>query len=285
MKNKKTLVRLDEYLVAKQIVPDLDTAKRIIMAGKVKTKYGEVLDKPGIIINLNKIEIICQPIEKWVSRGGNKLEHAIQNFSINVNQLKCLDIGASTGGFTDVLLSYGARNVTAVDVGYGVIHPKLRNNPKVKVLERINFRTIPEDMLEKDYDLITIDVSFISLKLIIPKAVKFIKSNGMIIALIKPQFEAPYELVERGGKVIDPKTHISVISDLKESLLRNGVFLLKLCAAPIIYKNKNIEYLSLWSKSQNLNNEHFPITEDDIENEVRKAFHKFEIINTQQENV
>jgi 23S rRNA (cytidine1920-2'-O)/16S rRNA (cytidine1409-2'-O)-methyltransferase len=181
----------------------------------------------------------------YVSRGGLKLEAALKHFDLDVSGLRCLDVGASTGGFTDCLLQHGAVHVTAVDVGYGQLHWNLRSDPRVKVLDRTNIRHLDPNIIPEAVDLACIDVSFISLKIVVPAVLKLVKNSGRIVCLIKPQFEVGKGLVGKGGVVRDPALHQSVIKDLTSTfhdlrLRQQGVI-----PSPILGPKGNQEYLAL----------------------------------------
>ncbi len=156
-----------------------------------------------------------QAPRRYVSRGGEKLERALHSFDIAVSGAVALDVGASTGGFTDCLLQHGAARVTAVDVGYGQIDWRLRNDPRVTLLERTNFRLLPDDAFPGGFDLIVVDASFISLRIILARAVTYLRRDGTIVALVKPQFEAGRERVARGGVVRDRATHREVLREVR----------------------------------------------------------------------
>lgn len=253
-------IRLDERVVACGLAPDLDTARRLIMAGEIRTG-DRVWDKAGQKVPAD------QPLERkghalpWVSRGGRKLERALELFPAaglpGVAGARCLDIGSSTGGFTDVLLQHGAASVTALDVGYGLLDARLRADPRVTVRERTNFRTLPDDAFPAPFDLVVTDVSFISLRLIVPRAFRFLRPDGAVIALIKPQFEAPPDRVEPGGLVRDPAVHREVIAGLQRAFAADGIFLHALAPAPIVDDHKNVEYLSLWTRQEQVPPPHF----------------------------
>jgi 23S rRNA (cytidine1920-2'-O)/16S rRNA (cytidine1409-2'-O)-methyltransferase len=183
---------------------------------------------------------------KFVSRGGTKLEQALQQFKIDVKGKSALDIGASTGGFTDCLLQHGAEKVYAVDVGYGILDWKLRQDPRVKVVERTNARylTLKElGMDVSDIGLCTIDVAFISLSKILPVAYKLLAEKGEVIALIKPQFEAKREQVPRGGVVRDEKVHQEVIEKIKKAAGETGFSAGEVIRSPIEGADGNVEFL------------------------------------------
>jgi 23S rRNA (cytidine1920-2'-O)/16S rRNA (cytidine1409-2'-O)-methyltransferase len=238
MKDKK---RLDILLVEKRLVETREKARALIMEGMVYVN-GEKITKPGTKFLIDN-KIFIKENLKYVSRGGLKLEKAISEFNINIKDKICLDIGASTGGFTDCLLQNEAKKIYAVDVGYGQLHWKIRNNSKVVVIERCNFRYITKDKLPEVIDLITIDVSFISLKKIIPKALEFLKKQGEIIALIKPQFEAGKNNVEKGGIVKNPEIHKQVINNLCLFFQQLNLQVINIIESPIKGQKGNKEFL------------------------------------------
>lgn len=184
---------------------------------------------------------ITQP-RRFVSRGGEKLERALDDFSIDVAGLDSLDVGASTGGFTDCLLQRGARSVTALDVGYGQLDWRLRNDPRVNVIERTNFRLLSNDAFPDGFDVIVIDASFISLRTILERAVKYLRPSGAIVALVKPQFEAGRERLGGGGVVRDAQTHRDVIVELRESALKLGLVPVAMTASPLLGPAGNREF-------------------------------------------
>jgi 23S rRNA (cytidine1920-2'-O)/16S rRNA (cytidine1409-2'-O)-methyltransferase len=205
--------RLDVILVEKRWFNSRQRARALIMAGKVFVN-GRRVDKPGFSVS-SEDAIECKGNDlAYVSRGGLKLEAALRHISLDVNAAVCMDIGASTGGFTDCLLQHGAKRVYAVDVGYGQLAWKIRQDPRVVVIERTNVRHMADDAIPEQVDLITIDVSFISLKIVVPSACRFMKRSGSILALIKPQFEVGKGRVGKGGVVRDPQQHQQVIQDL-----------------------------------------------------------------------
>ena len=194
----KSSARLDKLLVDRGLAPTRERAQSLVLAAKVLVN-GRILTKAGQKVpEDSEIRIIGDAIP-YVSRGGLKLEHAIRAFSIEVSGRTAMDVGASTGGFTDCLLSFGARRVYAVDVGYGQLALKLRNDPRVVVLERKNIRYLPAELVPEPVQIATIDTSFISLKLVIPAVLNFLEAEGVLIALIKPQFEAGREQASRGA--------------------------------------------------------------------------------------
>lgn len=193
-------IRADQLLVDKDLTESRERAKRLIMAGQVfEEKPGArvPVTKPGQLLPVD-CELFVKESERFVSRGAYKLLTAIDHFNLNVSGMVALDAGASTGGFTDCLLQHGATRVYAADVGYGQLHPRLRGDPRVISLERINLRLAPPELIPEPVDLVVIDVSFISLKLIMPPCLQWLKAGGRIIALIKPQFELGPTGTDRG---------------------------------------------------------------------------------------
>ncbi len=239
-------LRVDELVVKAGLATDLESARRLIMAGEIRSG-DRVLDKAGEKIPQD-LPLERKPRTLQVSRGARKLAHALDAFLTPVGGTRCLDIGASTGGFTSVLLNAGAVEVTALDVGYGLIDTGLRNDPRVRVIERTNFRTIPDDFFPEPFDLIVADVSFISLRMIIPRAFQFLKEGGSLLALIKPQFEAPPEKVEQGGIVREFQTHCDVVILLAEALGKEGFYLHAIDPIPVEDPKKNLEIFSHWRR-------------------------------------
>lgn len=245
MSDKK---RLDVLLFEKGFAESREKAKAIIMSGIVYVD-NQKSDKPGTCYsNECKIEIRGNTL-KYVSRGGLKLEKAINVFNIDLTDFVTMDIGASHGGFTDCMLQNGARKVFAIDTGYGQLVWKLRNDERIVNLERTNFRYVTEEQITEPVDFFSVDVSFISLKLILPVARKFLKDNCKAVCLIKPQFEAGRENVGKKGVVRDPKIHISVISEIIDFVLNNGFSVIGLDFSPIKGPEGNIEYLLHIQKS------------------------------------
>ncbi len=239
--------RLDKLLVERGLAESREKARALIMAGEVYVD-GRRIDKAGTKISPeSRIEIRGKGLP-FVSRGGLKLSHALQEFCLDVSGLVCADIGASTGGFTDCLLQAGAARVYAIDVGRGQLHQKLRKDPRVIVMEGINARYLrPEDLPEL-VDLVTIDVSFISLTKILPAAKNILKSKGYIVALIKPQFEVGPRQVGKGGVVKDPRLHEEVKYKIKGFALKEGFEILGLCESPILGPAGNKEFFILLRK-------------------------------------
>ncbi|RZB31955.1 MAG: 23S rRNA (cytidine1920-2'-O)/16S rRNA (cytidine1409-2'-O)-methyltransferase [Desulfobacteraceae bacterium Eth-SRB1] len=234
--------RLDLVLVEKGFVQSRQRAQALIMAGKVLVN-NKPIDKPGVAVSINDDIAIKGEDIPYVSRGGLKLKEALQSLHVNIDGFVCLDVGASTGGFTDCLLQHGAKCVYAVDVGYGQLAWKLRQNPRVVVIERTNIRYMPNKIIPLPVDLITIDVSFISLKIVVPAALKFLKKNGRILALIKPQFEVGKGKVGKGGIVRDIALHDEVIKDLSFFFTGLGLLCKSVIPSPIHGANGNREFI------------------------------------------
>ena len=233
---------MDVLLVERGLAQSRQRALGLILAGKVWVN-GERITKAGSLLPVNcAIKIVGRDIP-YVSRGGIKLEAALRSFNVDVTGLTCLDVGASTGGFTDCLLKHGAKHVTAVDVGYGQLHWKLRSDPRVKVIERTNIRYLDTGALSGRVDLACIDVSFISLKIVVPGVLKFVKRPGHIICLVKPQFEVGKGLVGKGGVVRDPALHEAVIEDLSRTFKGLDLCVLGVMPSPILGPKGNQEFL------------------------------------------
>ncbi len=197
--------RLDQLLVGRGLFPSREQARRAILAGEISVA-SRLADKPSELLD-EHTAIAVKPTRKYVGRGALKLESALDYFDIDLEGKTALDIGASTGGFTDCMLQRGIEKVYAVDVGYGQLDWKLRNNPRVSVLEKVNARFLTRDHVQEVVDVCVIDVSFISLTLILPNALALLKRDGVILALIKPQFELQRSEVGKGGIVRDPRLH------------------------------------------------------------------------------
>ena len=210
-------MRLDLLLVERGLVTSRGKARALIMSGKVHGPHRR-LDKPGQELAVNAQITIKGAEQPWVSRGGIKLAHGLESFAINPKGLTCLDIGASTGGFTDVLLKAGAVRVYAVDVGRGQLAWSLRNNEQVVVLERTNARYLSRAQIPEAIDLIVCDASFISLRTVLPAALSLAASGASLVALIKPQFEVGPAHVGKGGVVREPDLHYMVCADIAEWL-------------------------------------------------------------------
>ncbi|MBU0704383.1 MAG: TlyA family RNA methyltransferase [Chloroflexi bacterium] len=244
--------RLDVLLVERGLAKNRSQAQGLIRAGEVRVA-GQVSDKPGTQMATN-VEIAVQARPRFVGRGGEKLDAALARFGLDVDGVVAADVGASTGGFTDCLLQRGARRVYAIDVGYGQLAWRLRNDPRVVVMERTNARHLDE--LPEPVDLVTADVSFISLRLILPAVVGWLSppssppigggAGGVVVALIKPQFEAGRREVGKGGVVRDPMVHRQVLEQILDvaSELRLGLH--GLMPSPLRGPAGNVEFLGWW---------------------------------------
>ncbi len=235
--------RLDKLLVDKGFAPTRERAQSLVLAAKVLVN-GRILTKSGHKVpEDSEISIIADAIP-YVSRGGLKLEHAIRAFSIEVSGRIAMDAGSSTGGFTDCLLSFGARRVYAVDVGYGQLALKLRNDSRVIVLERKNIRYLPAELVPEPVQIATIDTSFISLKLVIPPVLNFLEAEAVLVALIKPQFEAGREQASKGAGVIrDPRIHEEVCDAIAKFTAGLGLEVVGIIPSPILGPKGNREFL------------------------------------------
>lgn len=234
--------RIDLLLVEKKLVESREKAQRTIMAGLVFVN-GERVDKAGTKVDLTAEISVKGNAIPYVSRGGLKLEKAIQNYSIDLKDKICMDIGASTGGFTDCMLQNGAKKVYAVDVGYGQLDWKLRNDAAVINMERTNIRHVNTETIGEEIDFISIDVSFISLKLVLPVALSLLKKEAELVFLIKPQFEAGREHMKKSGVLKDPKVHEDVIVRLLEFCSELSLNVVDLTYSPIKGPKGNIEFL------------------------------------------
>lgn len=249
MKNKK---RLDVLLVEHGYTESRSKAQAIIMSGQVYVN-GQKADKPGISYeNSSTIEVRGATCP-YVSRGGLKLEKALHDFGIDPTGYVCSDSGASTGGFTDCLLQQGASKVFAIDVGYGQLDWKIRSDPRVVVMERTNVRYVTIDQLGEPLDLSVIDVSFISLKIVLPVVKTFLKSSGQVVCLIKPQFEAGKEKVGKKGVVREPETHKEVLDNFVELAKELDFSIMGLTFSPVKGPEGNIEFLAHLSLGQQSN--------------------------------
>lgn len=256
--------RLDVLLVKKGLAESREKAKAIIMTGNVFVD-GQREDKAGATFEEEKVEITVKGNTlKYVSRGGLKLEKAIANFGVNVEEKICMDIGASTGGFTDCMLQNGATKVYSVDVGHGQLAWKLRNDERVVCMEKTNFRYLTREDIEDDLDFASVDVSFISLTKILLPARNLLKDNGKMVCLIKPQFEAGKEKVGKKGVVREQKVHVEVIEKIFDFLDILDFSFLALDFSPIKGPEGNIEYLIYIEKKPNLSDSHLEDTESNV---------------------
>ncbi|WP_455078429.1 TlyA family RNA methyltransferase [Peptostreptococcus stomatis] len=240
--------RIDVLLVDMGFFPSREQARRTIMAGNVFVDNQRV-DKPGTMIKDGSDILVKGKPLAYVSRGGLKLEKAMKNFDLSLDGKVCMDIGASTGGFTDCMLQNGAVKVYSVDVGYGQLAWKLRQDERVVCMERQNIRFLEVGALDERPDFASIDVSFISLKLVLPKAWELLNDGGRLVALIKPQFEAGREKVGKKGVVRERSTHIEVIEMVSRLAIKEGFKILDLDFSPIKGPEGNIEYLIYLEKT------------------------------------
>jgi 23S rRNA (cytidine1920-2'-O)/16S rRNA (cytidine1409-2'-O)-methyltransferase len=242
MAKKRPRERLDVLLVTRELATSRAQAQRLIRAGLVRVD-GQLVDKPGTQVSLGaKVTLEARP--RFASRGGEKLEAALAGFELGVSGWIVADVGASTGGFTDCLLQRGACRVYAIDVGYGQLDWRLRNDERVVVMERTNARYL--ESLPEPVDLVTADVSFISLGLILPAAVRWLRQDGQVVALIKPQFEAGRREVGKGGVVRDSTVHRAVLERVLGMAKELGLGLRGLMVSPLRGPAGNIEFLGWW---------------------------------------
>jgi 23S rRNA (cytidine1920-2'-O)/16S rRNA (cytidine1409-2'-O)-methyltransferase len=239
--NKK--IRLDQLLVDRNLAPSRERAQGIILAGQALVK-DQVVDKPGRMFpESTPLEVRKDP-NPFVGRGGLKLDAALDSFSISVKNKTAIDIGASSGGFCDCLLQRGVKNIIAVDVGYGQLNWKVQSDTRVKIVDRTNARYITLETLECDpLDIAVIDVSFISLRLILPPATGLLKKEGNLIALVKPQFEVGKSEVENKGIIKDPAKHLKVLLELVEFVKKIGWVVAGAIPSPIKGQKGNREFL------------------------------------------
>jgi 23S rRNA (cytidine1920-2'-O)/16S rRNA (cytidine1409-2'-O)-methyltransferase len=237
-----TRVRLDQLVLLRDLAPTRERARALILAGQV-TLDGAPLTKAGTLVDADAELALIEPDHPYVGRGGLKLAHALEAFSIDVAGRDGLDIGASTGGFTDVLLQRGARRVVAVDVGHGQLDWRLRNDPRVLVLERVNARYLTPADVPGPADVVSIDVAFISLRLILPAVPPLLGAHADVVALVKPQFEAGRAEVKK-GLVRDPAVHARVLNEVRTAATAVGLMTLNAIPSPVTGAAKgNIEFL------------------------------------------
>lgn len=254
--------RLDIYLTEEKFFESREKARAAIMAGQVFVNFQKAL-KPGDTVKPDdKIEV--RGGLEFVSRGGHKLKKAVEVFSLKLTDKVCMDIGASTGGFTDCMLQNGAKKVYAVDVGYGQLAWKLRSDERVVNLERTNIRYLTKEQVSEPPDFASVDVAFISLKLVLPVAYEFLAENGECVCLIKPQFEAGREKVGKKGVVREKATHIEVVENICSFALKTGFKIKGLDFSPIKGPEGNIEYLLYIAKGEGESIEYSP--ENVVEN-------------------
>ncbi len=259
--------RLDIELVNRGLAESRERAKAYIMEGVVYVDGQKAMKAGDKVKNGMQIEVRGTPIP-YVSRGGLKLEKAVTAFALDFTNMICVDVGASTGGFTDCMLQNGARKVYAIDVGYGQLAWKLRTDSRVVNIERTNIRYLDLQLLPEPVDFCSIDVAFISLKLVLPVVFSFLDNGGQVVALVKPQFEAGREEVGKKGVVRDAAIHRRVIQNTIAAALEIGFSVLQLESSPIRGPEGNIEFLLLLEKSKK---SQICVTEEQILQVVQKA--------------
>lgn len=235
--------RADLVVVEQGIAPSRSKAQALIMAGAVVTEQGTVVRKAGELLGPHSVLRLKAEPMPYVSRGGLKLAAALDQFGVDPCGRTCLDVGASTGGFTDCLLQRGAGRVFAVDVGYGQLAWKIRQNPRVVVIERANIRTLSPRRIPEPVSLVVVDVSFISLRLVVPAAMKLAAEEAELVALVKPQFEVGRGEVGKGGIVRDSEKQQRALQDVKAALLAFGLGALRTMESPIQGAKGNREFL------------------------------------------
>ena len=266
-------IRLDVYLTQKGMTQSRERAKALIMAGQVYIK-NQKCDKAGTMLSEEETDVEIRGEQlKYVSRGGLKLEKALSMFPISLSGCTAMDIGASTGGFTDCMLQNGAKKVYAVDVGYGQFAWKLRQDPRVVNMERTNIRYVTPEDIGEELDFASIDVSFISLRLVLPVAYTLLCDRGTVVALIKPQFEAGRGQVGKKGVVRDKKVHFDVIRTVTDFAKDIGFAVKGLTFSPVKGPEGNIEYLAYLVKC----NEAVTITAGEIEELVENSHKELDI--------
>jgi 23S rRNA (cytidine1920-2'-O)/16S rRNA (cytidine1409-2'-O)-methyltransferase len=234
--------RIDKLLVDRGLADTRTRAQALVLAGQVVAGETRV-DKPGQLVDVELPLRLKGEAPRYVSRGGLKLEGALDHFQIDVTGLSAMDVGASTGGFTDCLLQRGASRVIALDVGYGQLHPKIRADPRVVVRERVNARALGREDVPFEVDLVVVDVSFISLKKVLPAALSFLKPQGMLVALVKPQFEVGRGQVGKGGVVRDEKLRRQAIEEIAAFVQAQALTVVGWIDAPIAGPAGNLEAL------------------------------------------
>lgn len=248
VKKSAQKIRADQLLVERGLAPSRERAQALLIAGKVLVAEQKIV-KPGTAVESTaEIRLLGEDL-KYVSRGGVKLERALEHWNIDVRGKTCMDVGASTGGFTDCLLQHGATRVIAVDTGHGQIAMKLRQDPRVRLLEKTNARYLSREQLGEDIDLIVMDVSFISATLVLPAVVAAAFPNENepasreIIVLVKPQFEAGREKVGKGGIVTDPEAQQAAVERVRAAILELGAHSLDVIESPLLGAVGNREFL------------------------------------------
>jgi 23S rRNA (cytidine1920-2'-O)/16S rRNA (cytidine1409-2'-O)-methyltransferase len=235
-------IRLDRLLVERGLASARERARALILAGQVLVN-GAPVAKVGALVPTAAKVTLKSPDMPYVSRGGMKLVAALEQFKIDVSGKVALDVGASTGGFTDCLLQHGAARVYDVDVGYGQLAWRLRQDPRVVVLERTNIRYLAREAIPEEMDLVVVDVSFISLKLVLPKVISFLRPGGAILALVKPQFEVGKGQVGKGGVVRDQQLQLQIVAEIQRFAQTLGLMVMGVIPSPVLGPKGNQEYL------------------------------------------
>ncbi|HDH53825.1 MAG TPA: TlyA family RNA methyltransferase [Nitrospirae bacterium] len=241
-------VRLDKLLFEKAIVESREKAKAVILEGNVLVN-GMVVDKAGSLVKPDAVLAVKSRMP-YVGRGGLKLEHAIKYFDIEIKGKTAMDVGASTGGFTDCLLQHGAKKVYAIDVGYGQFSWILRNDDKIVLLEKTNIRHLDHGLVFDEIDIATIDVSFISLLKVLPRVSEFLNPSGTIVALIKPQFEAGRKDVGKGGVIRSEKKRLEIVEKIKNESEEKRFNVIGITKSPLKGPKGNVEYFIYLEKKQ-----------------------------------
>ncbi len=240
--SKRQKLRIDCLLVGRGLVESRERGQAIILAGNVLVN-GQKVEKAGALVEEDSdVRILGEPVP-YVSRGGLKLEAALREFKVDISGKTAMDVGASTGGFTDCLLQHGCRKVYAVDVGYGQLAWKLRQDPRVISIERTNIKELNPELVPEPIDIAVIDVSFISLEKVIPSVLKFLARNAEIVALIKPQFEVGKGQVGKGGIVRDEEARTAVVEKIVGSFRELGLDVKGVMPSPITGQDGNVEFL------------------------------------------
>ncbi|MDA8431575.1 MAG: TlyA family RNA methyltransferase [Nitrospiraceae bacterium] len=233
--------RLDKLLVDKGLVKSRERARALIMEGKVSVG-GVVVAKAGSMVDAASDVVLKEKEIPYVGRGGLKLEAALDHFAVDPRDMTAMDVGCSTGGFTDCLLKRHARKVYAIDVGYGQFDWSLRGDPRVVLLEKTNIRHLEREKVPEQVDLAVIDVSFISLLKVLPRVAEFLAAGGRVLALIKPQFEVGRGMVGKGGVVRDEEKRLSAVDAVREGAAALGFAVIGVCDSPILGQKGNKEY-------------------------------------------
>ena len=244
--------RIDKLLVERGLAESRAKAQAMVMAGAVLANEQRIAKPSDLVATEAEIRVkgADDPASRYVGRGGVKLEAALREFQIDVRERVCLDVGASTGGFTDCLLQHGARKVTAIDVGHNQIDWRLRTDERVEVREGVNARYLQPQDFDTQFDVIVMDVSFISATKVLPAIVPLLKVEGRLVTLIKPQFEVGRSEVGKGGIVRDPEKHARVVEEVNLAAAELGLSVRGVIESPIQGADGNVEFLALYEKSQ-----------------------------------